>query len=108
LHDHPHQDTDSLSKPRRPSCVDAGEKFLEGRVSFKFTDNSGERSPIMMKFRFLHTPLPARVIEERKQIRERRIWIIHDVRKCSSLTIVEKLSLRDRDSRTTSRISVSV
>ena len=67
------------------------EKLIDGRHRFKLAYNACQGGPVVVRFRFLHAPLPVLIVKELEHFVERLLWIVHDIGKCPALTVFEEL-----------------
>jgi hypothetical protein len=95
LHDHSHQDSNRLAQALVTLGLDRAQKLVDAWQRFKFPHDAGHGGAVMMRLGFFHAPLAIRVIEEFKRLVERLGWIVQDVGKRSSLSILQKVLTRD-------------
>ena len=70
--------------------ADVCEEQIDLLLRLKLPYNAGQRSPIMVEFRCLHTSLTVCIVEEIKYLVERLLRIVDDIRKCLSLRVLQE------------------
>ncbi len=86
-YDDAHRLPQSLGAPRMLGC----QKAIDVGNRLQLAHHPRQRRPIVVHFRFFHSPLPAFVVEKRESLVEGLLGVVHDVGKRASLAIFKKL-----------------
>jgi hypothetical protein len=87
LHDHANQYTDGLPESHVAPDVYTRQELVDSGLRFQFSHNTGQRRPVVVELRLLHTPLAVLIIKEFQHLVERLLGIIHDIGECLTLSV---------------------